>query len=185
MPDIDNSSGALNLSTSPVGNTWRGIGSDWFNANAVAAEDWQRAEQSADNAFQRDLYQMQLANQFNASEAQKARDFEERLSNTSYQRAMADLKAAGLNPILAYQQGGASSPSSPAASSSSSGHRSGHRVGSRSGSDPLTSVVGSLLGFASGLLSGRGKTVSGYTDFVSDDKGLYQPKSYRSYDFKK
>lgn len=66
--------------------------------------DFLRAEQDRQNAW-------------NAEQAQKQMDFQREMSNTAYQRSVADMQAAGLNPVLAAGGSGASTPNGASASS--------------------------------------------------------------------
>lgn len=116
-----------------------------FNAEQAAKDRQFNAEQAA------------LANEFSSAEAQKSRDWQEYMSNTSYQRQMADMKAAGINPLNAMGalSSGASTPSGATASGkAASGSKATAAPSSSHGILPfISNLIGSIASVA--IASGK------------------------------
>lgn len=89
---------------------------NYFN-ESLSAKNAEMAKQMADYNNNVSRENTSVTNAFNAQEAEKTRKWQEHLSNTAHQREVADLKAAGLNPVLS-ANGGASTPSGATASGS-------------------------------------------------------------------
>lgn len=62
-------------------------------------------------------YGQHSANSENREMAREQMAFQERMSSSAYQRATADMNNAGINPMMAYSMGGASTPSGASSSS--------------------------------------------------------------------
>lgn len=135
-----NYNGAWN---STVGDVFQMLG---MQGDEAKNTEFKRQQIAQDNQLQRDLFYMGKANEFNAQEAQKNRDWQREMSDSEIQRRVKDLRSAGLNPILAINQGGASTPSG--ATASSSGYRSS---GSGYSSGSSTNVIGAIVNAFAGI----------------------------------
>lgn len=100
---VNNSAGAINNALDSIA----GI-AKYNNAYSASQAEDLRSWQEEQN---------KKAMEFNAAEAAKNRDWQEYMSNTAHQREIADLKAAGLNPVLSATGGNGAAVTSGATAS--------------------------------------------------------------------
>lgn len=90
-------------------------------------------------------------NQFNAAEAAKNRDWQEAMSNSSHRREVQDLIAAGLNPILSASGGNGAAVTSGATASSLSAPTGHAATADTSANAAIAQITGSLFNYMSNL----------------------------------
>lgn len=121
----------------PSGTDYDGV-LDYFKnllATVGAENEVNRVYNSAEAQLQRD---------WSSSEAEKQRQWQTEMSNTAYQRAMSDARAAGLNPILIASGGASSTPSGGTVAGNSASYQYG-------GGDTLSTILNALANVASSV----------------------------------
>lgn len=170
----------LMMSANALMNTYKGA--DKANEQSLAIMNSANAFNAAQVQQQMD-FQYQSAHdamRFSAEEAEKNRQFQKMMSDTAYQRAMADMKAAGLNPILAAQNGGASTPSGSSANGVSMSGASAHSATAQVFQEGLADVAFGLLSSIATSAEKYVNTTDWKSVFKNRYNNLFKEKSFRS-----
>lgn len=155
--------GIFDASTSASGN--QSQSTNFSNASSSGATYGSAASAQAlanmreANAFTEKMWEKQA--KFNSEEAQKARQWQEQLANTTYQRTMQDMIKAGINPILAAGAGLSADTVTSGATASVAG-ATGQALGAYP--DSMNSSLSHAEGQSSG--SGWSSSESGFATFL-------------------
>ena len=139
-----------------------------------AAMDFSAQQAALDRAFQQSS--ADKAMQFSADQAALTREWETQMSNSAYSRAMADLKKAGVNPLLAVTAGQSSTPTVGAASGFSS---AGATASGYSGSGMkanASSIVQSIVSMINTQSTNSAKIAASAISSISNLLGGLIPK---------